>query len=265
MVHNLQPDRLLFLFRAAETARRAILLCWGFSFLSLAAFSQKQVTRFQQLWTGYFNQTRLSEHWGAYADLQLFTRDHLVSHLNETIASAGVQYYFGNSVRLTAAYSYVNVYPFDNHPSIPQLEHRPWEQVQWFTQYPRFRITQGFRLEQRFRRKTVPGDALAKGFTYNGRFRYAITAMLPLSDKAFAANTVSLVVNNEFFLNFGGRIVYNYFDQNRFFAGINYHISPSANLQLGYLNVFQQLPAGNQYRSINAPRIFFFHSLDVRR
>ena len=264
MVHNINPDRVLFFFRAAEGARRIVLLCWSFSFMSLTAYSQKQITRFQQLWTGYFNQSRVSEHWGAYADLQLFTRDYLVSDLNETIASAGVQYYFGNTARITAAYSYVNVYPFDQHPSIPQIEHRPWEQLQWFTNYPRFRLVQGIRLEQRFRKKTVNGEALTKGFTYNGRVRYGITAMVPLGKQAFAKNTVSLVVNNELFLNFGERIVYNYFDQNRFFAGINYHIGPTASLQVGYLNVFQQLPAGNQYRSISAPRIFFFHNLDLR-
>jgi hypothetical protein len=34
---------------------------------------------------------------------------------------------------------------------------------------------------------------------------------------------------------------------------------------VGYMNLFQQLGAGNKYRSINAIRLFYFQNLDLRK
>jgi hypothetical protein len=31
------------------------------------------------------------------------------------------------------------------------------------------------------------------------------------------------------------------------------------------MNLFQQLPAGNQYKSINVARVFYFHNLNLRK
>jgi len=36
-------------------------------------------------------------------------------------------------------------------------------------------------------------------------------------------------------------------------------------LQFGYMNVFQQLAAGNQYKSVSAARLLYFHNLDLRK
>ena len=66
-------------------------------------------------------------------------------------------------------------------------------------------------------------------------------------------------------ISVGKQIVYNHFDQNRFFIGLSYQPNKTDNLQFGYMNVFQQLAAGNKYKSINAARIFYFHNLDLRK
>jgi hypothetical protein len=73
------------------------------------------------------------------------------------------------------------------------------------------------------------------------------------------------VVNDEVHINFGKQIVNNYFDQNRFFLGLKYQTGEHSNLQVGYMNLFQQLAAGNKYRDINAFRFFFFQNLDLRK
>ena len=36
-------------------------------------------------------------------------------------------------------------------------------------------------------------------------------------------------------------------------------------LQVGYMNIFQQLAAGNKYRSNHVARVFYFHNLDLRK
>ena len=89
--------------------------------------------------------------------------------------------------------------------------------------------------------------------------------MFPLAREPFAPGSFSAVLNDELHINFGKEIVYNYFDQNRFFVGFAYHLTKRDIIQFGYMNLFQQLSAGNQYKSINAARIFYFQNLDFRK
>ncbi len=65
-------------------------------------------------------------------------------------------------------------------------------------------------------------------------------------------------------LNFGKDVVYNTFDQNRLFLGINYHISSAGSVQIGYMFSFQQASAG-VYRDIHTARLNYLHNLDVRK
>src|SRR5262245_45766375 len=124
---------------------------------------------------------------------------------------------------------------------------------------------QWFRLEERFRRKVKDDDELADVYNFNFRLRYNILFQIPLSQKKFEPGTLSFAVNNELHINFGKQIVYNYFDQNRFFLGFAYHTNKTDHLQFGYMNVFQQLAAGNKYRMGHVARIFYFHNLDLRK
>lgn len=78
------------------------------------------------------------------------------------------------------------------------------------------------------------------------------------------AKTPFVVVMNEVFLNFGKKVLYNTFDQNRFFIGAGYQFSQHLNAQLGYMNIFQQEASGTNYFSTHTIRLFIFHSLDFR-
>jgi hypothetical protein len=86
-----------------------------------------------------------------------------------------------------------------------------------------------------------------------------------LGSAPFKPGTFSFVLSDEVFVNFGKEIVFNTFDQNRFFAGFAYYLNNHDNLQFGYMNVFQQQAAGNRYRSNHVARVFFFHNLDWRK
>lgn len=225
----------------------------------------KQTSSVQQVWTAYFNQTRLSNKWGLWFDFHLRTKEDFFTNFSQAIGRAGLTYYLTDDARLTAGYAFVNHFPSDNHKNISQPEHRAWQQIQWYTRFPKLRLMQWFRLEERWRRKIQDDDNLADGYNFSYRMRYNFFSQFPLSKKKFQPNTLSLVANNELHINFGKLIVNNYFDQNRFFLGFNYHLGAHDNLQFGYMNVFQQLPAGNLYRSTHVARIFYFHSLDLRK
>ena len=229
------------------------------------SYGQKQTTYINQVWFAYFNQTRFSDRWGIWADFHLRTKEDFVEDLSTGIARIGLTYYLNNDAKLTAGYAFVNHFPGDNHPDISRPEHRIWQQFQWNTKYPRIRLMQYARLEERFRRKIKDEDELADGYNFNYRLRYNFLFSTPIGKETFAPRTFSFVVSDELMLNFGEEVVYNYFDQNRFFVGFNYHTNSTDNLQFGYLNVFLQLPAGNSYKSVNGVRISYFHNLDMRK
>ena len=224
----------------------------------------KTTTSPEQIWTGYFNQTRLGKRIGVWFDAQYRTQDEFTEGSSTLIIRPGLTYYVNDALKLTAGYGFINHYPQDNF-IVSRPEHRPWQQVQWHSKYGRNRVAQYFRLEERFRRKIAPDSTLAAGRNFNFRVRYNFLWQIPLTKKEAGKGGVSLILNDEVHVAFGKEVVYNYFDQNRLFAGFAWHLNNTDNLQIGYLNVFQQLPAGNRYRSIHAARIFYFHNLDLRK
>lgn len=216
----------------------------------------------EQTWLGYFNQTRFTKRSGVWLDLHLRLTTNFVEQKNLSIIRAGYTYYVSDQVRLTAGYAYVTQYGLsEGEPDVP--EHRPWQQIQWFEKKKGFNMMQWFRVDERFRTKVVDGE-LTDSYNFNWRFRYNIALTFPLKGKVVQAKTPFLFFNDEVMINAGKSIVYNYFDQNRLFLGLGYQVTTHLNAQLGYMYVFQQLPAGNKYASINAIRLFVFHNLDFR-
>ena len=229
------------------------------------AQTTKSTENIQQLWFGYFNQTRLTKNWGLWSDLQLRTKKDFVNDFSQGIIRLGITYYVSNTTKLTAGYAYIHHYPNDNHKNVAQPEHRPWQQVQWHTTYGKKKMMQWFRLEERYRRKILNDSTLAGGNNFNFKLRYNFFFDIPLSSEGIKPGKFSFVINDEVHINFGKQIVYNYFDQNRFFLGIKYQTNGHDNLQAGYMNLFQQLPAGNKYKNNHVIRISYFQNFDVRK
>jgi hypothetical protein len=230
-------------------------------------FSQtiKSTENLQQLWFGYLNQTRFSDRWGMWLDLHLRTKEDFINNFSQSIVRLGLTYYVSDATKLTLGYAWVNNFPVDNHKDISQPEHRVWQQVQWHTKYGKKRMMQWVRLEEKFKHKILNDSTLADGYGFNYKVRYNLWYEVPLSKKGIVPGALSFIFNDEVHINFGKQIINNYFDQNRFFVGFKYQATTHDNLQAGYMNVFQQLAAGNKYKSINAARIFYFHNLDLRK
>lgn len=225
----------------------------------------KHTETYDAVWLGYFNQTRFSNKWGSWTDLHLRTKEDFFTNFYQSILRFGLTYYLNDATKLTAGYAYVSTYPGDNHPHVTQPEHRPWQQIQWHTKYPKIRMMQWIRLEEKFRRRILNPSELASGYNFNYKIRYNFFLQAPLDKKGIQPHKFSFVVNDEVHINFGKQVVYNYFDQNRFFIGFAYHTNKTDQLQFGYMNLFQELAGGNQYKSINAARIFYFHNPDLRK
>jgi len=225
----------------------------------------KNITNSNQVWLGYVNQTRFADKWGFVAEAHIRTKEEFVNNLSQSVARVGLIYYITENTNLGFGYAFVNNFPGDNHANISQPEHRIWQQVQWYNKYPRLHLRQRIRLEERFRHKIADNDSLAEGYNYSWRIRYHFLLDVPLTKKTFVAHAFSFVTSDEIMVNFGKEIVYNYFDQNRFYVGFSYYINSHDNIQIGYMNLFQQLPAGNSYKDIHVARIFYYHNLDLRK
>jgi hypothetical protein len=241
--------------------RLLLLLLWMISFNALWA-QTKNTENINQIWLGYFNQTRFTDKWGSWTDLHLRTKEDFTNRFSQSIVRVGLTYYLNDVTKFTLGYAYVSLYPGDNHKQVTQPEHRPWQQLQWHTKFSKSRMMQWIRLEERYRHRILNDSTLADGTSFNFKIRYNILCEIPLSRKGFVPKSLGFVVNDEVHINFGKEIVYNYFDQNRFFVGLKYQTNKQGNIQIGYMNLFQQLAAGNKYKNIHAARLFYFHNLD---
>lgn len=235
-----------------------------FFFITASLTAQKTVTTEEQTWFGVFSQTRLTNKWGVWFDAHLRLKDDFIGDLSQGIVRAGPMYYLSDDVRLTAAYAYVHFFPAPGHANIGLPEHRPWQQVQWFARGSKARLMQWVRLEERFRRKTLSDDALGDGYNFNWRICYNFALFVPITKKRFEPGGLQLLVNDEVMVNFGKNIVYNHFDQNRLFVGLVYQVNKHAQLHGGYMNLYQQLPSGDQFRNQHTVRVFYFHNFDLR-
>ena len=233
--------------------------------LSTVVAQSKSIEHIDQLWTGYLNQTRLNQKWGIWFDGHIRTKEDIFHGSSQAILRPGIMYYLNDDVKLTAGYAFINHFPGDNHKNISMPEHRPWVQLQWHNKYPSLKLMQWVRIEERFRHKVLNNDKLADGYNSNFRMRVNLLLQYSLSKKKFAPGTFSLATGSELMVNLGKKIVYNTFDQNRFFLGFHYHVNKHDYLQFGYINIFQQLSSGNQFKSINTARIFYFHNIDLRK
>ncbi|QHT69047.1 DUF2490 domain-containing protein [Rhodocytophaga rosea] len=232
------------------------------SIASLAQTPAKQVHEQGQAWLGYINQTRISDKFSLWLDLHARRTD-LFDRWATTIIRPGITYHFPHNINFTAGYAYVSHYPAAGLNTV-RPEHRPWQQVSWTRRAKHIQMQQWVRFEQRFNRK-IANDELQEGYNFNYRFRYLLSVLLPIKKEFIEPNSVFFVFNDEIHINAGKQITYNYFDQNRFFLGFGYQFTKSLNAQLGYMNLFQQLPAGNRYNNNHTIRLFIFNNIDLRK
>lgn len=223
---------------------------------------EKHILKREQLWFGYFNQTRITNKFGFWIDVHYRQTENFINRPFQFLIRPALTYYIKDNLRFMGGYALVEHFPAKGN-STTRPEHRAWQQIWWNQKYSGYTTLQWLRLEERFNRK-ISDDILQEGYNFSYRLRYNLSFFIPLKGKEMAAKTPFIAVANEVFFNFGDKVIYNTFDQNRFFVGAGYQFTPHFNVQLGYLNVFQQEASGSNYLSTNAIRLFVFHSFDLR-
>jgi hypothetical protein len=233
------------------------------TFCAFSQISQTSTLKEEKMFIGYFNQTRLTSKFGIWTDLHYRSINDFIKEPHQGMLRGALIGYINDNLRVMGGYTFVYNYS-NSKREFSQIEHRPWQQIFLRTHYNRMLTIQMLRLEQRYLQVISKGKATDE-FIYTNRIRYNYLFVIPFSHKGIATGTLSGVLNNEVFINFGKNVRANIFDQNRFFAGFAYQFNKQTAIHVGYMNILQQLQTGNDLVKSNCIRIFLFQNLDFRK
>ena len=219
---------------------------------------EKEVNNQFQTWVSLNSVTKFSPHWGVAADIHLRTNDFFQDN-NFFFLRGGIAYIPNSKFSFTGGYAHMWLAPKNPTWSTFSDENRIYQQVQMNTKSGNVNILQRLRNEQRWQEIIVNDVATGKN-RFSNRVRYLISTTIPIFKNKSAP---SLVLSDELLIQFGKDIVYNTFDQNRFFVGIKQAINPKLSFDFGYMNVYQQKATGYQYDMNHTLRLFFYMNSSI--
>ncbi len=220
----------------------------------------RQVQYGQQSWLDYLNQNRYNKRWGSWIDLQLKLTDNYFNTTLATETTLGATYYTKKKIRIIGSLTYVDQINKGNN-TYHIAEYRPWQMIQLNTQSRHSKFLQWIRLEERFK-QTVSNNAPTANYDLTYRLRYQFLSQIPLTKHPYQKGSLSLVLSDEIYINYGKSIVYNTFDQNRISAGFFYYLNKDNIFQFGYTNVYQHLNAKNKYSNLDVLRVSIFNNIN---
>src|SRR5688572_14508998 len=172
------------------------------SFSTSAAFAQtpdKHIHSREQLWLGYFNQTRFSNKWGMWIDVHYRMTDNFIDRPFQFLIRPAVTYFIKDNLRVNVGYTFAEHFPAKGL-NTTRAEHRAWQQIWWNQKYTGLTTLQSLRLEQRFNEK-VTADEKLNGYNYTFRARYNFSFFIPLKGKEMIPKTPFALILNEVLLN----------------------------------------------------------------
>lgn len=220
---------------------------------------QKEVNHQFQTWVSLNSVTKFSSHWGVVADVHIRTNDFFQDN-NFYFLRGGISYIPNSKFSFTGGYAHMWLAPRNPSWSTFSDENRIYQQVQMSTKSGNVSILQRLRNEQRWQ-EIIVNDVETGENKFSNRVRYLISTTIPIFKKKTAP---SLVLSDELLIQFGQDIVYNTFDQNRFFVGIKQSINPKLSFDFGYMNVYQQKATGYQYDMNHTLRLFFYLNSSIK-
>jgi len=231
-------------------------------FLAGIARSQsvKEINDQTQFWWSLNNTVRFTDKWGMEADFHI-RRNDFIQDPSFYFLRFGGHFWLTEKFTLTFGYAHMWQAPANENLNTWTDENRIYQQLQYVSKIRNVSVLNRFRNEQRWRGEVVD-DVLTGRNLFSNRIRYLLSFTIPVSkNPAFP----QLVLSDEILMQFGKEIVYNTFDQNRFFVGIKKKLTPILSFDLGYMPVYQQKSSGYQYDLDHTLRWFFYFTPDFRK
>jgi Protein of unknown function (DUF2490) len=193
--------------------------------LSLTSFTTLAQPSGTGAWNIINTKINLSSKWSVFNELQMRSQLFYQNQYYYEIkggASYSINKNFSFLVGLGKYKTFSDGGNFKN--PVTANEFRLWEQVTMNHYLERIKFEHRYRAEQRW----------FKDGTYRNRFRYRLSAVVPINNKKMGPKTFYLSSFDEvFFTNTSP-----YFERNRFFAGAGYQIDKHFTIQPGYLYQF---------------------------
>lgn len=221
---------------------------------------QKETHHSSEVWLGIYTKYRIGEKLFYYGEYHLRHREWW-SEMSQLYLRFGLSYLVNKSFEFTGGivtpfyYAKGEATPEINH-TIPQF--RFWEQLLFLNSYDRLKIYHQIRLEQRWRKD----HALGSEYRYDWRMRYKIAAYYPLNKEHLESGAIFLCPSNEIFMQAGKHIIYNNFEDNRFFLGMGYILNDEWQFQAGYLHSYKHDKSPFAFNNRHILRVAAFHNLD---
>ncbi|MDO8992898.1 DUF2490 domain-containing protein [Daejeonella sp.] len=119
-----------------------------------------------------------------------------------------------------------------------------------------------YRMEERFIHKKQD-DSLIDGYRFVERISYMLALECKLINSKNHDHEIYLKLSDGIYVNTHKGILFNSFDQNRFYAGLNYQLVKNLTVELGYINLYQQRISGVEYLNRNIASLGINHSLKL--
>jgi len=216
------------------------------------------IVKDNMLWLGYYNSIIINSKWSVNSDLQFRTKNE-VKDYSQALVRADVSYKLKDRLTISVGFAHFRYFLTKEKT---RGEWRPWQELKLIDKVGNCRVNHRFRIEQRFN-ETVKNSEATNDYQFNFRFRYRLDLRYPLLKEKESGNNLYALVGNEIMINAGNNIIYNYFDQDRLYVGINYEINKKIALQLQYMHVWQQVSNGLTLNSTEVLRFNIYHTISL--
>lgn len=220
----------------------------------------KNVTKSNQQWVQYYNQTRFSEKWTLLVDGGYRWKNEFHSS-HQYLIRAGAGYEISPGITVAAGLGHWGTY---SEAGVSLNEVRPHQEIS-MKNPGKLGLSQRIRIEERFLETTSRSDEQFSRF--NWRFRYFIGISIPVVKEFGKQNQMALQINvgDEIFINAGKDIVYNVFDQNRILLGPSFQLNPELTFSLTYQGNFAAFNLPSQYAYTHIMWFAIRHQLDLTK
>ncbi len=123
-------------------------------------------------------------------------------------------------------------------------------------------LSHRYRMEERFIRKRLD-NSLIEGYRFVERISYMLSVQCKLLNSKNHEHDIYIKLSDGVYVNAHKGNIYNSFDQNRFYAGLNYQLIKNLTVELGYINLYQQRLSGVEYLNRNIASLGINHSIKL--
>ena len=225
-------------------------------FFANLIIAQKNIENQNLLWTRYVTQLEFSKKWTIVAEVdeRIF-----IKPIQQNVWLSRIQgrYRASQRIELGTGFTYLSVSTKNPEvdPGYQTPEYRIHQDLTIRQPFGKLVFIQRFQFEQRFI------DENSKENEFYLRYRYRIQADYNFweTKKKF----LKAILSDEVMLNGGSNVENNTFDQNRFYAALQYVFNKNLSVELGYLNSYQQRASGVDFYNRNIIRLSVFQKIKI--